>query len=49
MKDRVREERLKLFRTNEENLSDDGFIKINAKTDGRIYNVSEPNLNFLRL
>jgi hypothetical protein len=48
LKDRVREERLKLFRTSEENMSDEGFIKINAKTDGRIYNVSEPILDFLR-
>lgn len=41
MKDKKREERLKIFNTNEDDTTPDGFIKIRPMVDGRMINIRE--------
>ena len=39
--DRIREERMRLFNTDENNIGENGFIRINPQCDGRIVNISD--------
>lgn len=43
-KDRIREERFKIFNTNEKKICPQGFIKINVHKDGRIQNIKEDDM-----
>lgn len=41
LNDKVREERLRLFNTNDDNRTHEGFIKLAPKTEERIINVKK--------